>query len=130
MQRLMLGAVLVLAAISLSDARAQQTAGEVFQWTDANGTTHYSQTPPAKGAYKQRVINHSGAAVANKGPVTLAAENPQCATARSNIALLQSSAVVQQAGDGEGQPVRPLSAAERSSQLELAQAALKAYCTP
>ncbi len=132
MHRHILGAALILAAISLSDAHAQQTAADVYQWKDANGVTHYSQTPPAKGAYQQRVITHSGAAVTTRGPATAATENPQCATARSNIALLQSSAVVQQAGDGDGdgKPARPLSDTERAGQLELAQAALKAYCTP
>src|SRR5690606_4995579 len=44
MHRSILGAALALA---FAPALAQQTASEVYQWKDANGVTHFSQTPPA-----------------------------------------------------------------------------------
>ena len=84
MHRFALGAVLALAA---APVLAQQTAGEVYQWTDANGVTHYSQTPPSQGRYEHRLITSSGAAA----PVAAAAPsagNPQCEVARGNIAAL------------------------------------------
>src|SRR5690606_20897615 len=59
MHRFVFAAILALAAFP---AIAQQTAGEVFQWTDANGVTHYSQTPPTQGGYEHRLITSSGAA--------------------------------------------------------------------
>lgn len=131
MNRLILGAALVLGALCLDNAHAQQTAAEVYQWKDANGVTHYSQTPPAKGSYQQRVITHTGAAAPASGATTVAmVENPQCATARANITLLQSQSAAQQDTDGDGKPDKTLNDAERASQLELAQAAAKAYCTP
>ena len=139
MKRIALGAVLAVAG--LSAGHAQQTAGEVYQWKDANGVTHYSQTPPAKGAYTQRAITHTGSAAPVVQPATVDASatitaaagvsgNPQCATARSNIAALEGKAEVQQDTDGDGKPDKTLSDAERSGQMELAQAAVKAYCTP
>lgn len=137
MQRIVLGVAIALAG--LSGAHAQQAASEVYQWKDANGVTHYSQTPPAKGAYTQRAINNTGSAApiaptaAAATPTitaTGASANPQCTTARSNIATLEGKAAVQQDTDGDGKPDKTLSDAERTSQMELAQAAVKAYCTP
>lgn len=102
-------------------------AGEVYQWKDVNGVTHYSQTPPPKGIYKQRAITSAGAADA--APVTKAeVENPQCATARKNLDLLRGTAALQQDTDGDGKPDKTLSEADRANQLELATATLKATC--
>ncbi|WP_132998996.1 DUF4124 domain-containing protein [Luteimonas arsenica] len=130
MHRYVLGAVLAFAA---APALAQQTAGEVYQWKDANGVTHYSQTPPAQGRYEQRVITSSGAAAPTAAVEAkaddAAAGNPQCATARANVATLQAEGDVQIDAEGDGQ-LRVLNAEQRANQLELAQAAVKAYCTP
>ncbi|NLA67749.1 MAG: DUF4124 domain-containing protein [Gammaproteobacteria bacterium] len=126
MHRFVLGAIVAFAAVP---AFAQQTAGEVYQWTDANGVTHYSQTPPEQGRYEHRLITSSGAAA----PVSTAPEapaNPHCATARANIAILQGEGDVQHDTDGDGEPDTVLDATQRAAQLELAQAAAKAYCTP
>jgi hypothetical protein len=135
MQRIILAAVLALAGLSVG--HAQQTAGEVYQWKDASGVTHYSQTPPEKGAYTQRVIaqNGSAAPVAQTAASATTADaaasaNPQCTTARKNITALEGEAAVQQDTDGDGKPDKTLSDAERVSQMEFAQAAVKAYCTP
>ena len=38
-------------ALTLLIATTTAVAGEVYQWKDANGVTHYSQTPPPKGVY-------------------------------------------------------------------------------
>lgn len=118
-------AILGLAAIGPAAA----IAGEVYQWKDANGVTHYSETPPPKGAYKQRVISSGGQAQA---PVTAAvapAEDAQCTTARANLALLQGKARLQLDTDGDGKPETPMSDSDRANQMELAQATLKANCT-
>lgn len=136
MKRIALGAALAFAGLSVG--HAQQAASEVYQWKDANGVTHYSQTPPEKGAYTQRVIAQNGstapvAQTASSGTTTTTADaasaNPQCATARKNITALEGKAAVQQDTDGDGKPDKTLSDAERASQLEFAQAAVKAYCT-
>ncbi|MGY1458863.1 MULTISPECIES: DUF4124 domain-containing protein [unclassified Luteimonas] len=127
MHRFVFAAILAFAA---SPAIAQQTAGEVYQWTDASGVTHYSQTPPDKGRYEHRLITSSGAAATTATEPAAAVENPQCATARANIAALQGEGDVQQDTDGDGKPDSVLDADQRSAQLDLAQAAVKAYCTP
>lgn len=130
MQRLILGAALVLATAGLPVAHAQQTAGEVYQWTDAGGVTHYSQTPPARGAYQQRVITHSGSAAPAAGTATVdAAQNPQCVVARNNIAALETGRTVGQDADGDGKPDQVMTDDQRAAQLDLARAAVKAYCT-
>jgi len=86
MQRLAMGMMLCLAA---SAVWAQ--SGEVYQWKDANGVTQYSSTPPPKGAYKVREVSSSGASLASTAsPEAKPAEDPQCATARGNLQLLQN----------------------------------------
>jgi len=127
MHRFVFAAILALAAFP---AIAQQTAGEVFQWTDANGVTHYSQTPPTQGGYEHRLITSSGAAAPTASEPAADAANPHCATARANIAALQGEGDVQQDTDGDGEPDSVLDADQRAAQLELAQAAVKAYCAP
>ena len=103
-------------------------SGEVYQWKDANGVTHYSQTPPPAGSYQQRQITSSGASVAQAAAAPQAAtESPNCTAARANVVALSSERPVHQAGE-DGKPGRALNAAERSSQLDLANAAVKAYC--
>ena len=125
--KLLLIAGLSLAGLAGADAVA---AGEVYQWKDASGVTHYSQTPPPKGQYQQRQITDKGAAAPQRVEAATAkpgAENAQCATARANLEALKGSNPVHEA-DADGKPGRALSDGERSSQLELANAAVKAYC--
>ena len=117
--------------LSLLFATTAATAGDLYQWKDANGVTHYSQTPPASGNYKERT--ESGRDIGAK-PVQAAAATPaepaECATSRSNLALLESKAPVQQDTDGDGKPDKTLDDTDRANQLELARAVLKAKnCT-
>ncbi len=128
MRRTPVPTILALALICLS---ASAVAQEVYQWKDANGVTHYSQTPPDRGQqYQQRAITDRGAtlpqAVSQTGAVQ---ESPQCTAAKANLEVLKGSGPVREA-DAEGKPGRELSAGERTSQTDLANAAIKAYCTP
>src|SRR5690606_8559383 len=109
--------ILILAAAGLLAAAAVH-AGEVYQWKDANGITHYSQTPPPKGSYQQRAISGDRAGSAQPVAAQAAAEDPRCATAQANVAALASGRPVHEAGE-EGQPGRALNDAERASQTEL-----------
>ncbi|WP_149196529.1 DUF4124 domain-containing protein [Luteimonas suaedae] len=130
MRHPILGTALALVAAAFATGAG---ASEVYQWKDASGVTHYSESPPPSGNYQQRKISDSGASTsqttsngqASANPA--AAENPQCAIARRNIETLRGEGPVQQ-DDGEGN-VRELDADERANQLELAQAAVRAYCT-
>jgi hypothetical protein len=127
MQRIALAA---LVAFAVAPAFAQQTAGEVYQWKDANGVTHYSQTPPAKGSYEQRVITSTGSAAPVGAEPVADAANAQCTAARENLEALKGEGDVMQDTNGDGTPDTVLNAEQRANQLELAQAAAKAYCTP
>lgn len=126
MRRSILCTTLALAVAAVACAAG---ASEVYQWKDADGVTHYSESPPPSGEYQQRQITASGASTSrstSEQPPAAESENPQCATARSNIEALRGDGPVQQ-DDGNGN-VRELGADERANQLELAQAAMRAYC--
>lgn len=110
-------------------ASASAQAGGIYQWKDAKGVTHYTDTPPTND-YKQRNIHNTDpdqpAATAAAKP----AENPACATARGNIELLNGKQALQVDSDGDGKPDKTLGDADRANQLALAEATLKTSCAP
>jgi hypothetical protein len=120
--------VAMLAIGALLALGTAQAADQVYQWKDARGVTHYSATPPAQGKYDVRNVRGGDGTPAAK-PET-PAENPACATARGNVALLQGdNKQIQVDSDGDGKPDKALSEADRANQLELAQAMLKTHCS-
>jgi hypothetical protein len=121
-------ALVPLFGLSLLLATAVAGAGELYQWKDANGVTHYSQTPPASGNYPERTESGRASAKPPEMAAAKPAESAQCATARANIALLEGKSPVQRDSDGDGKPDKVLDDTERSNQLELARALLKANC--
>jgi hypothetical protein len=133
MQRVAFAAALIVAASTVSVGHAQQAKGEVYEWTDARGVTHYSGTPPASGTFRQRVITHAGSAAPAPGqaatPVA-AVDDRQCRIARANIAALASERPVGPDADGDGKPDSPMTTEQRAAQRNLAEAAVKAYCSP
>ena len=119
--------ICVLASLLLASAPA--FAQKVYQWKDAKGVTHYSDSPPPGQQVKDRRIDHRGEPIAET-PAGKIVESPQCITARQNLKLLAGSGAVQQDSDGDGKPDKALSDDDRLNQRELATAATKAYCTP
>lgn len=118
-----LATTLFLMAASTQVSAQQQ---RVYQWKDAHGVTHYTDTPPAQRHTSRNIDVRSGtAAVATPAAAT---EQPQCAAARLNLARLQGGESVGVDTNGDGKPDRNLNAEERKSQLDLNQAAVKAYC--
>lgn len=103
-------------------------ASEIYQWTDARGVTHYSEAPPPAGTeYQVRRITDTGTGLRAREPASTPVEaNPQCTAAQANIEVLQGEGPVYQEDDA-GERVA-LSDDDRSRQLELAQAAVRAYC--
>src|SRR3546814_4158146 len=97
-----------LIGLSLLLATGAACAQDLYQWKDANGITHYSQTPPASGSYTERTESGRGPARPVETAAAEPAEPPQCATSRANIALLESESPVQQDTDGDGEPDRTL----------------------
>ena len=75
---------------------------------------------------QQQAMHRAGAA--QPATAQADAEDARCTDARANLAILGSSRPVHEAGE-DGKPGRALNDAERASQLELANAAVKAYCT-
>lgn len=116
----------LLAASVLAAATA--SAGEVYQWKDASGVTHYSQTPPAQGKFQQRTITQRVSAAAPAQPTAERTVSPQCATAQRNIELLQGGSRLQVDSNGDGQPDGDLDDADRQKQLEIAQTVARVNC--
>ncbi len=107
---------------------ATASATDVYQWKDAHGTTQYSSTPPATGAYRTRSIHNDQVDVGDAKPTAKSTENPSCDIARKNMALLQGKSAVQIDSNGDGKPDKTLSDDDRANQMQLAQATLKVTC--
>lgn len=125
--RLPIATALIASVAALAASGGLQAGGQVYKWKDANGVTHYSENPPPNGQYTSRVFIHAQ----RKGlepDKPAASESAQCATARSNVALLQGGGRVQRDSDGDGKPDTDLTPAERSNQLQLAQMVLRTNC--
>jgi cytoskeletal protein RodZ len=144
MRRLSIAIALLLVAPLVS--------AQVYKWTDAHGTTHYSETPPPTGT-KYSQVTVSGAEVpASSGssssstastetpapasssqsssaqPVADTPENraKMCDSIKANISTLQGSGpVVMQNGGGQPQV---LNADQRKQQLDASQSQLQQYC--
>lgn len=122
-------AALVTASIIAMCAAPAAFASDVYQWKDASGVTHYSQTPPDQGKFQSRSIYHrentESPQTTSEGPT----ESPQCATARKNIELLESGAKLEMDSDGDGKPDRELSDNDRDKQLQIAQTVARVNCS-
>ncbi|MFT4257020.1 MAG: DUF4124 domain-containing protein [Pseudoxanthomonas sp.] len=124
---LLTGSLLLTSMAAALPAHAQST--RVYQWKDASGVTHYSDSPPP---VQTKAQNRQ---IGNRDPDVPAAaeekpESQQCLSARSNLQVLAGSAPVQQDTDGDGKPDTMLDDTARSNQKALAEAAVKAYCRP
>ncbi|MEO6103148.1 MAG: DUF4124 domain-containing protein [Pseudoxanthomonas sp.] len=118
------------ALLVLASACSTALAGKVYQWKDAQGVTHYADSPPPDRQVKDRRIDNRGAPVAEETAVGKSVENPQCTTAKLNLQILAGSTGVQQDTDGDGKPDKVLDDTDRANQRGLAEAAVKAYCQP
>lgn len=115
---------------------APLAAQQAYKWKDAQGVTHFTAEPPPQGAkYEAREVDHhqAVAAPAEAGDAAPQArartgEDPACATARDNLALLDGDRQVTVDSDGDGKPDKPLSDADRTRQRNLARAILDAKC--
>lgn len=109
-----------------------QTATQVYVWKDARGITHYTQTPPPKGAYRVRGVarppSSSAPAAAAGKPASSVVE--RCATARRNLEILgdAGNASIGLDADGDGKPDAPMSAEERARQRQLAEDSVRVHC--
>lgn len=103
----------------------------VYRWVDANGVTNYAARPPTTGTYETIRTNRARlsneATAEQSADAEASAETAQCTTARENLRLLSGDAPVAQRDEQGNQQL--LTDTQRASQLELAQAAVRAYCS-
>lgn len=120
---------LAASALALGLASPASAWQQVYQWKDANGVTHYSQTPPPGGKFESRtIVNRQPATTQSAQPGDRPAEPPQCAQARNNIELINSGVALKVDSDKDGKPDRDIDEAERKRQLDLNQIVLRANC--
>lgn len=132
---------------------APLATAQVYKWTDAHGTTHYSETPPPVGTkYSQVTVSSdtstpaasdnaapaasSGSAAADSGaaqnsnggsqPDTPENRAKLCSSLTSNIRALQASGPVVMTGSGGQQEL--LNADQRKQQLDASQSQFNQYC--
>ena len=138
--------LIVVALLLIAPLAAAQ---QIYKWTDASGTVHYSQSAPPQGTKYQQVKLAGGVESANQqaeqpaadgapastddstqASATPVADTPAnrsklCATLKSNLATLQGSGpVVMQQG---GKPA-VLNDAQRKQQTATANAQYQQYC--
>jgi hypothetical protein len=137
-------------ALVVSPLQAQT----VYQWKDAKGVTHYSDSPPPKGATVREIRAPKGTpatpatpatnvAASSKAPKTEAApaevpappaapqvvaDKAKCEMAQHNLASLQSDAPVGIDTDSDGNPDSEIGAEERTKYVGLAREAIQANC--
>ena len=140
----------LLLALCLTMAISPLAAQTVYQWKDARGVTHYSDSPPPKGGTRREV--HTAAGTPAKSPPKVAASSkeekpvvapteaapptpPQvpadpalCAQAQRNLESLQSNAAVGMDTDKDGYPDAEIGAEDRTKYVGLASEAIKANC--
>ena len=115
----------IAAALLLSTVATAAAQQRVYQWKDANGVTHYTDVAP-KQSHQTRDLD-----VRDGKPAEGAAKQPeseQCTKARGNVARLQGGGPIGIDTNSDGKPDRNLTADEHKAQLELNQAAVKAFC--
>lgn len=112
------------------------TAAEVYQWKDAKGVTHYSDSPPpnqgdVKGRYIKDQTGTPGPTASAESTSTAAAapaESGECANARKNLAQLERDTPVGFDTNNDGKADSTLNADQRAAQRNLAEASIRANC--
>ena len=138
MHRLLIAVVLLLLA--------PLATAQVYKWTDASGTVHYSEAPPAQGVKYSKVTTTGTVQPLAKPPATEAADASDssktsggtmpmadtpanrkslCTSLETNLSTLRGDApVVMQ----QGNKTTALDAAQRKQQLDTTQAQYDQYC--
>ena len=124
---------------------APMAAAQVYKWTDASGTVHYSEAPPPQGMKFSRVTttgtaeplaapaaaaSTSGGSEPAAAPAQPVADTPEnrsklCNSLKTNIAALQGSGPVVMQQNGK---TVALDADQRKQQTTAAQSQYDLYC--
>jgi len=116
-----------LAAGLLLVAALPAASGEIHQWKDARGVTHYSDSPPPNQTHRSRAINPRGAAVVATAAKP-AVVNSDCSNASNNLKVLQGAGEVGLDADKDGKAERPLTPKERADRILQAQRNITTFC--
>ncbi|GGY15355.1 hypothetical protein GCM10008098_02890 [Rhodanobacter panaciterrae] len=134
--------LIVVALLLLTPLAA---TAQVYKWTDASGTVHYSEAPPAQGTKFSKVTTtgtvqplaaptpaegSGGSREPTAAPAQPVADTPEnrsklCTSLKANLAALQGSGPVVMQQDGKA---TALDAAQRKQQIDAAQGQYNQYC--
>jgi hypothetical protein len=133
--------------LALLAASLPVAAGEMYSWTDANGTKHFSDSPPPASVKAQKVKMKGGvtsnepaadqqekpAADKNGGPALAAAAGyaPEdikrnCAIARQNLGVAEGRKIPV---DAQGYPTDLDAAKSRQQDIDRANGQIKLFCS-
>jgi len=136
---------LLLALLTLT-LTVPAAAAEMYSWTDANGTKHFSDSPPPSSVKAQRVKVKGGLtsnepvedpaakadAAKSGGPALAAAAGysqddikRNCDIARQNLGVAEGTKI---ATDAQGYPTDLDAVKTRQSQIEKANQQIKLFC--
>lgn len=124
---------------------APLASAQVYKWKDANGTVHYSESPPVQGTKYKQMKSSGGIdppatpaastssakpAAAAPTPSTTLADTPEnrtklCDSLKTNLTALQGTAPVVMQQDGKQ---TALDDNARKQQADAAQAQYQQYC--
>jgi hypothetical protein len=124
---------------------APLATAQVYKWTDASGTVHYSEAPPAQGTKFSKVTTTGtveplagpaaaasapGSSAPTAAPAQPVADNPEnrtklCNSLKANITALQGSGQVVMQQNGK---TVALDADQRKQQTSAAQSQYDLYC--
>lgn len=143
--------LLILSCLAVTALAANQ---KVYEWTDATGIKHYSDSPPPQGTPDVHVVNvHAStppteqaapatqdtAAPAGKGagnaasapkapPMTPEERDSACQTARHNLELLQSNPPQGLHTTGDDGKTKQITAADLQNQIAKADQQIRFFC--
>ena len=129
---------LIVFTLLLTGTAASAQAGDLYQWKDSKGVTHYSDAPPPKGHYASRRVQDqpdtppaaSTQASGSAKPGTVAERvRSNCDTAKANLQLLAKGGDVGLDADHDGKPDAPLDARDAARQAQIAQANIAKFCS-
>jgi hypothetical protein len=127
---------------------APAVAAQVYKWTDAHGTVHYSETPPPQGTQYKRISTNGVEQAAPAAPAAAPAQarpaakpasastgempnTPEnrarlCSSLKANLDLLKGQDSVVLEDDGKSVP---LDDTQRSQQTALAEQQYQQFCS-
>jgi hypothetical protein len=133
--------MLIIAGLLLAAATDSSAAGQAtyYRWKDANGATHYSDTPPPSGKAQGVTVHQrqpqapapaptpaTAGSHAALGAAETAAMARNCANARQNLGVLDGKAMLVDSTDPQNS--RRLSAEQVADARKRAQQDVDTFC--